>query len=212
MLVLPLSLQAQSTAPLADSATADRGRAIACMATAIAYEAAFEPVEGKQAVAEVILNRVRAAGYPKSVCGVVFAGSERPTGCQFSFTCDGSLARRMSAGVMTIAETVALAALEGRNPLRVAGSTHYHADYVTPYWAASLVRVNKIGAHIFYRAPMMQEQGARALPFTPNGEPFVAALGQRPDAIAALPSITPPTKSAARAFMPWGLTPLPVPH
>jgi hypothetical protein len=30
-------------------------------------------------------------------------------------------------------------------------ATHYHANYVVPYWASSLTKIAVVGAHIFYR-------------------------------------------------------------
>ncbi|MFM9976608.1 MAG: cell wall hydrolase [Sphingomonadaceae bacterium] len=179
----------------------DRERALTCLATAIAYEAAFEPQAGQQAVAEVILNRLRHPAYPKTVCGVVYAGAQRRTGCQFSFTCDGSLKRTMSAGVMAAVRTVATAALDGQAASQVSGATHYHADYVSPYWAPSLVRVAKIGAHIFYRMPGTRDQGS-ALPryLAPDGATTAAQSGATgPIAPAAPPKPT--------VFAPWGLLP-----
>ena len=58
-------------------------------------------------MAQVILNRVRDPNFPASVCGVVYQGAERVTGCQFSFTCDGSLARPPVAWAWNQAESVA---------------------------------------------------------------------------------------------------------
>ncbi len=72
---------------------ADYQRALECLANAIYYEAATEPLDGQRAVAQVVLNRLRHPAFPNSVCGVVYQGSERATGCQFTFTCDGSLVR-----------------------------------------------------------------------------------------------------------------------
>ncbi|PCJ46186.1 MAG: DNA gyrase subunit A, partial [Gammaproteobacteria bacterium] len=45
----------------------------------------------RDANAEVVLNRVGHKAFPNTVCSVVFQGAERVTGCQFSFTCDGSM-------------------------------------------------------------------------------------------------------------------------
>ena len=67
--------------------------ALHCLTEAIYYEAANESVAGKRGVAQVILNRVAHPAYPASVCGVVYQGWNAPV-CQFSYTCDGSLARR----------------------------------------------------------------------------------------------------------------------
>lgn len=127
------------------------GQALECLTAAVYYEAASEPTDGQRAVAQVVLNRLRHPAFPRSVCGVVFQGSERRTGCQFSFTCDGSLARRPSLRGLARARDVARAALAGYVYAPVGLSTHYHADYVFPYWAPTLVKIRQIGAHIFYR-------------------------------------------------------------
>jgi hypothetical protein len=129
----------------------DETRAIDCMTAAIYYEAAFESADGQRAVAQVVLNRMRHPAYPKTVCGVVFQGSERTTGCQFTFTCDGALARKPVQEGWDRARKVAIAALNGHVMKAVGTATHYHASYVAPYWSPSLVKVGSIGAHIFYR-------------------------------------------------------------
>lgn len=129
----------------------DRRRALRCLTQAVYYEAALEPRNGQEAVAQVVLNRVRDPNFPASVCGVVYQGAERTTGCQFSFTCDGSLARPPVAWAWNQAESVARAALEGHVAGSVGTATHYHADYVLAWWAPTLTKVNQIGAHIFYR-------------------------------------------------------------
>jgi hypothetical protein len=98
-----------------------------------------------------VLNRVRHPSYPSSVCGVVYEGHLRRTGCQFSFTCDGSLLRSPAPGAWREAREIAKAALSGQVEESVGTSTHYHADYVVPKWAFSLGKMAKIGQHIFYR-------------------------------------------------------------
>ncbi|MFW2348787.1 cell wall hydrolase [Qipengyuania sp.] len=129
----------------------DKARALQCLSMAVYYEAASESYSGQQAVAQVVLNRVAHPAYPASVCGVVFQGSERKTGCQFSFTCDGSLNRKPSRRGWAVAQSVALAALAGEVYKPVGLATHYHTNYVNPYWAASLDYIGAIGAHRFYR-------------------------------------------------------------
>lgn len=163
-----------------------------CLATAIAYEAGFEPVEGRRAVAEVVLNRVRTPGFPKTVCGVVFQGATRQTGCQFSFTCDGALRRRLPARVQAEARAIAEQALAGSEAALVPGATHYHASYVSPRWAPALLRITQIGAHIFYRplrtgAPTATRAAAAAPGMPPaRPEPF-APWGLAPPMAAAAP-------------------------
>lgn len=129
----------------------DRRRALRCLTQAIYYEAALEPTDGQEAVAQVVLNRVRDPNYPDTICGVVFQGAERVTGCQFSFTCDGSLAQGPVAWAWDRARIVAERALAGHVAVRVGTATHYHADYVHPWWAPTLNKITQIGAHIFYR-------------------------------------------------------------
>lgn len=130
---------------------ASRARALECLAQAVYYEAAAEGIDGGRAVAQVVLNRMRHPAYPASVCGVVYQGAERATGCQFTFTCDGSLARVPSRYLWTQARRIASEALAGKVFGPVGHTTHYHADYVLPYWADSLDKSIKIGRHIFYR-------------------------------------------------------------
>ena len=130
----------------------DHDRALLCMTQAVYYEAGFEPLTGRRAVAQVVLNRMRHPAFPKSVCGVVYQGSGGPV-CQFSFVCDGSLYRAPSAGAWKQARDVAEAALEGYVERSVGQATHYHADYVAPRWAPMLTKIAKLGAHIFYRWP-----------------------------------------------------------
>ena len=130
----------------------DHRRALLCLTQAVYYEAGYEPAEGRRAVAQVVLNRMRHPAFPKSVCGVVYQGARQPV-CQFSFVCDGSLYRRPAAGAWIAAETIAAAALDGYVERSVGAATHYHADYVAPYWAPMLAKISKIGAHIFYRWP-----------------------------------------------------------
>ncbi len=129
----------------------DKARALQCLATAVYYEAASEALGGQRAVAQVVLNRVAHPSYPNSVCGVVYQGSERKTGCQFSFTCDGSLRRTASASGMARARMVAQDALAGEVYKPVGLATHYHTVWIHPYWAPSLDHVGTIGAHRFYK-------------------------------------------------------------
>ncbi|HEX8641932.1 MAG TPA: cell wall hydrolase [Allosphingosinicella sp.] len=132
----------------------DRLRSLDCLAQAIYYEAASESEDGQRAVAQVVLNRVRHPAWPNSVCGVVYQGPMRPGGgCQFTFTCDGSLMVRPGGGAWARARTLAAEALAGRAYEPVGTSTHYHTYYVSPAWAPRLQATTVIGAHLFYRLP-----------------------------------------------------------
>lgn len=128
----------------------DRKRAVDCLALAAMAEAGgSEP--GQRAVMQVVLNRVRHPAFAKTVCGVVFEGAERATGCQFTFTCDGSLGRRYSDAAWSSARRRASEALGGYVFAKVGTATHYHTDWVYPYWSPSLDKVAKVGTHLFFR-------------------------------------------------------------
>ena len=129
---------------------AARAQALQCLASAVYYEAGNQDMNGARAVAQVVLNRVRHPAFPASVCGVVYQGATRETGCQFTFTCDGSLLRQPDAAGWKRAKVVAEAALSGSVYAPAGWATHYHADYVVPYWAASLDKNAIVGAHLFY--------------------------------------------------------------
>jgi spore germination cell wall hydrolase CwlJ-like protein len=130
---------------------AARKQALECLASAVYYEAGSQDDNGERAVAQVVLNRVRHPAFPSTVCGVVYEGSTRPTGCQFTFTCDGSMYRQADADGWKRAYRVAQAALSGFVYAPVGYATHYHADYVVPYWASTMAKNAIVGAHIFYR-------------------------------------------------------------
>lgn len=129
---------------------ADRARARDCLALAAMAEAGYG--EGDQrAVMQVILNRTRHPGFANTVCGVVYQGSQRRTGCQFTFTCDGSLARRYPEAQWSAARQRADDALGGRVDATVGNATHYHANYVYPWWSNQLDKVAVVGPHLFFR-------------------------------------------------------------
>ena len=129
----------------------DRLRAEACLAVAAIYEAGYDP-DDQRPVMQVVLNRVRHPAWPNSVCEVVFQGAERATGCQFSFTCDGSMLRRQPSGVQfERAKLLAGAMLDNEVDPRVGWSTHYHTDWVHPYWSTNLDKSAAVKTHLFFR-------------------------------------------------------------
>jgi len=124
-----------------------------CMAQAVYYESAREPLEGQLAVAEVIANRIKDHRYPDTACGVVFQGATRTTGCQFTFTCDGAMKVKPKGENWERAKRIAAHVLMNLNEERTGGATHYHATYVDPIWNSGLIQTNQVGLHIFYRFP-----------------------------------------------------------
>lgn len=128
---------------------AERAQAVDCLATAALYEVGDDP-RGQRAVMQVILNRSRAPGFPRTICGVVYQGFDRTTGCQFSFTCDGSIERRTRHFGWSAARRAAKRALAGRVFADVGRATHYHADWMVPYWRDTMTKVAKVDTHLFY--------------------------------------------------------------
>ena len=134
-----------------------------CLSQAIYYEARSESFVGQLAVAQVIMNRVRHPAYPNSICGVVYEGAERVTGCQFTFTCDGSMIREPRGRAWNRSQLVAQHAFMGFGRDVTRRATHYHTVAVDPYWNDNLVRTRRIGTHIFYRFPTRRERAAGIL-------------------------------------------------
>ena len=122
-----------------------------CLAQAIYFEARSEPLSGWSAVADVVINRALDVRYPSSICGVVVQGEYRRHRCQFSFACDGlsdeAQNRQLWQRAMRLAGNKLI---DFRAHPSTARATHYHADYVDPYWNEKMVRLTKIGRHIFY--------------------------------------------------------------
>jgi len=131
-----------------------------CLTEAIYYEARSESRAGQVAVAQVIQNRVFSKHYPDSICGVVYQGSERRTGCQFSFTCDGSMDRAPKGKSWDRSEDVARYVLTETPRSLVGSSTHYHTTAINPHWSGSLKKTAQVGSHIFYRFPFRERRAA----------------------------------------------------
>ena len=178
----------------------DNARALQCLTQAIYYEAASEPDDGQRAVAQVVLNRVRHPAFPATVCGVVFQGSEK-RGCQFSFACDGAMARIPSRTAWDRAARVAGAALAGSVFAPVGMATHYHTYAVTPSWNRGLVMTGMFGAHLFHRWKGWWGMAAAFRQPYRGGEPFPAAhMAAAPAPAAVAASVTRP--EPARAIQP----------
>ncbi|MGD0642063.1 MAG: cell wall hydrolase [Roseiarcus sp.] len=129
----------------------DSARQMRCLAEAIYFESRSEPEDGQAAVAQVVLNRVRSGIFPTNVCAVVYQDRNRPFACQFSFACEGKSLRIEEPGAWATATRIAQQVVSGANyNPKVAEALNYHANYVYPFWAPSLRRVDRIGAHIFY--------------------------------------------------------------
>jgi hypothetical protein len=120
-----------------------------CIAVAIYHEARGEPLDGQLAVAEVIMNRAASGRYPGSWCEVV----KQPW--QFSFVNPRSghmPGVNKASASWAYAQALTRIAVNNLADALPADVLWYHADYVAPSWGRRLARVDKIGAHIFYRA------------------------------------------------------------
>ena len=126
-----------------------------CLALNIYHEARNQPEAGKYAVAIVTLNRVSDPAYPDNVCAVVWekrwskkADRYIP---QFSWTLDGKPDRPYELTAWDEALQIAKRVMSTKPPSPIGTAKHYHASYVSPYWADKMTRVKTIGQHIFYQ-------------------------------------------------------------
>ena len=158
------NLAAYQSGPL----TAAEVRQRTCLADAVYYEARNQPVLGRFAVADVVLNRVHDRRFPSTICGVVYQGQNVDFGCQFSFACDGSLNRNKEPEAWKRAERLADLIYRGFRPPVTGFATFYHADYVDPYWSSAFTQTHVIGDHVFYRAPDAIELAAARLGIDPG--------------------------------------------
>lgn len=145
------SVSVEAARPFHLGGALEASRDLDCLTTAVYYEARGEGQAGMQAVAQVILNRARHPAFPQSICGVIYQGAGRRTGCQFSFVCNGAMNGRREGGAWERARQVAVRALSGQVYAQVGNATHFHTTAVNPRWSGSLVRVTQVGSHIFYR-------------------------------------------------------------
>ena len=146
-----VSMTGPAAQPFRLAGALDASRDLECLTQAVYYEARGEGRAGMQAVAQVVLNRARHGAFPNSVCGVVYQGANRSTGCQFSFTCNGAMRRGVNQAAWRRAHDVASSALSGNVYRAVGNATHFHTTAVSPRWRHSLVPVGQVGSHLFYR-------------------------------------------------------------
>jgi len=156
VLTAPVAPQIDLDVPAADLLAEHR-----CLTEALYYEARGEGKGGEQAVAEVIFHRLGTGRFGHSICAVVYEGAGHP-GCQFSFTCDGSMHHLHEETSWNAAEELASRILIGAVRLgNTTGSAiNYHATTVSPYWAPTLRKTTQIGNHVFYRNAPHKNLGA----------------------------------------------------
>ena len=145
------SLTNPAAQPFRLGSALDQSRDLDCLTKAAYYEARGEGTDGMKAVVQVVLNRARHPAFPNTVCAVVFQGSNRSTGCQFSFTCNGAMRGAVNRTAWNRARDVASKALSGQVYAPVGNATHFHTTGVAPGWRNSLIKVGQVGDHLFYR-------------------------------------------------------------
>ena len=141
-------------------ASDENGEAV-CLAKNIYFEAGNQPLAGKVAVAQVVLNRMEHSAYGDTACGVVYQAKWRENWkgnmvpishqCQFSWFCDGKSDEPLDTDTFFESYLIASDVLMGKYPDITEGATHYHADNILPYWADSLNETVHINNHIFYK-------------------------------------------------------------
>jgi spore germination cell wall hydrolase CwlJ-like protein len=134
-----------------------------CLAEAMYYEARGEGVAGEKAIAEVVFHRMKARGYPHSLCGVVYQAGGSGHGCQFSFICNGKMLEAKSPGAWSRAKRLAVRILVGAELLgnETADAISFHAVDVEPGWDDQrLIKTIQIGNHIFYRSAAFRSRAS----------------------------------------------------
>jgi spore germination cell wall hydrolase CwlJ-like protein len=165
----------------------DRHEATECLALTAMAEAGGSD-KGQRAVIQVVLNRSRHPAFPSTICGVVFQGSERATGCQFTYTCDGSLARSYSTAAWQAARKRAGEALDGYVFKPVGLATHYHTNWVHPYWSSSLDKLAQVDTHLFFKWRGFWGTAQAMRLRYPGGEPSFSELLARDRAAEPAPT------------------------
>lgn len=136
----------------------DPARELECLALNVYWEARGESPKGQSAVAAVTLNRVAHSAFPDSICQVVRQGVRYGLNrCQFSWACDRYADRPRDGDAWADAKEVAFRVLYMDEPDPTQGALYFHATRVRPNWSRSMVKVARIGRHIYYREPMSAE-------------------------------------------------------
>lgn len=126
------------------------------LAKTIYGEARGEGISGMEAVANVIMNRVKYA----QKLGSYWWGTTIKGVClkPFQFSCwnmqdpnQEVLQRNLSGDlIFGICERIAIRAIKGLLIDNTKGATHYHTKSIHPKWAHAAVPCAEIGNHLFY--------------------------------------------------------------
>jgi len=188
---------ASAPAPVAEQVAkpkASRASELECLTQAVYFEARGESARGQQAVATVIMNRVKNPNFPKTVCGVVYQGANHRNGCQFSFACDGMVERVVESQAWDRARKVAARALSGAVLRDVGSATHFHTVAVAPAWGPQMLRTAQVGLHVFYR--FNPHRARRAAPPVDNQAVFASAKIAQPMELRFASAVLAPAEAA----------------
>ena len=132
---------------------------IKCLADNMYFETRNQPTKGKISIGLVTINRVKNKHFKNNICDVVwFKARDKRTKkmtAHFSWTLDGKPDTIHNKPVYERIRHIAEAMLAGGSLDNfhdfTKGATHYHANYVTPYWISDMTRVAQISDHILYK-------------------------------------------------------------
>lgn len=129
----------------APAATSVDAASVECMAKVVMHEAANQPREGKIAVAQTLVNRLKVGGrFGGSICEIVNQKGQY-------FRIAGFHPRKNSDGWQEAVE-VAHDVLAGRAEPIAPGAIYFRASYAPANaFFRTRERVATVGAHIFYR-------------------------------------------------------------
>ena len=117
-----------------------------CATLLVYFEARGEPIQGREAVVEVALNRVASPRYPDHLCDVVFQPH------QFSFVhANKTPAPDETSPQWQDAQRIARYMLAQPYTPQTGGALYYHNGTVSPRWASRMTITARIGGHVFYR-------------------------------------------------------------
>ena len=135
--------------PRYEELTKEQKIEVDCLTQNIYREAGIEPESGMIAVGLVTMNRVKAPGFPETVCKVVRQKTNRT--CQFSWACIKKLPS-IDQRIYSYSRSLAIRVFFNHRIIDdpTLGALFYHADYVRPRWT-KLEVTTKIGRHIFYK-------------------------------------------------------------
>ena len=129
--------------------------ALICLALNMYHEARGEPLAGRIAVTQVVLNRTKSQQFPNTVCEVVkqaryYNNTLILHKCQFSWYCDGKSDKPTDQIEWEKALNLSTSIILNNIPDITEGALYYHATSVSPYWAEHYTPVVTINNHIFY--------------------------------------------------------------